>query len=68
MKTDKHLRKHLKDYQPPDFGISQTRLQFFLEAGRTRVVSHLQMHRNTADKNAALVLDGVEIEFTYDPL
>ena len=62
MKTDKHLRKHLKDYQPPDFGISQTRLQFFLEAERTRVVSHLQMHRNTADKNAALVLDGVELE------
>ena len=62
MKTDKHLRKHLKDYQPPDFGISQTRLVFHLEPTRTRVISHLQMHRITADKNAELVLDGLELK------
>jgi aminopeptidase N len=62
MKTDKHLRKHLKDYQPPDFGISQTSLVFHLEPARTRVISHLQLHRITADKNAELVLDGVELK------
>jgi len=62
MKTDKHLRKHLKDYQRPDFGISQTRLVFHLEPTRTRVISHLQMHRITTDKNAELVLDGVELK------
>ncbi|MCP4769547.1 MAG: aminopeptidase N [Gammaproteobacteria bacterium] len=62
MKTDKHLRKHLKDYQPPDFGISQTRLVFHLEPTRTRVISHLQVHRITADMNAELVLDGVDLK------
>jgi len=62
MKTDKHLRRHLKDYQRPDFGISETRLVFHLEASRTRVVSHLKMHRISADKNAELVLDGVELK------
>jgi len=61
MKTDKHLRKHLKDYQPPDFGISETRLVFHLQASRTRVISHLKMHRISADKNAELVLDGIEL-------
>ncbi|MCP4333287.1 MAG: aminopeptidase N [Gammaproteobacteria bacterium] len=62
MKTDKHLRKHLQDYQQPDFGISQTRLVFHLEPSRTRVISHLQMHRISADKNVELVLDGVELK------
>ena len=47
MKTDKHLRKHLKDYQPPDFGISETSLQFHLDAAGTRVVSQLQVQRLT---------------------
>ncbi len=61
MKTDKHLRKHLKDYQPPDFGISKTRLIFHLEASHTRVCSELQLHRLTADKDAELVLDGIEL-------
>jgi aminopeptidase N len=62
MKTDKHLRKHLKDYQPPDFGITKTRLVFHLEPTRTRVISHLQMHRISADRGAELVLDGVELK------
>ena len=62
MKTDKHLRKHLKDYQPPDFGISETHLQFHLDATRTRVSSRLQMHRLTPQKSAELVLDGVELD------
>ena len=62
MKTDKHLRKHLKDYQPPSFGISKTQLIFHLDASRSRVISRLQMHRMTADKDAELVLDGVELK------
>jgi aminopeptidase N len=61
MKTDKHLRKHLKDYQPPDFGISRTHLEFHLDAGQTRILSRLQMHRMTSDEGAELVLDGIEL-------
>jgi aminopeptidase N len=62
MKTDKHLRKHLKDYQPPSFGISETQLIFHLDESRSRVISALQMHRMTADKDAELVLDGIELK------
>ena len=61
MKTDKHLRKHLKDYQPPDFGISETYLEFHLGASSARVHSRLQMHRLTSNEAAELVLDGVEL-------
>ena len=62
MKTDKHLRKHLKDYQPPEFGISKTHLEFHLDAGCTRVLSRLQMHRITSNGSAELVLDGIELK------
>ncbi len=62
MKTDQHLRKHLKDYQPPDFGISETHLEFHLDASRTRVCSRLQMHRISSDPAAELVLDGIEMK------
>ncbi len=62
MKTDTHLRKHLKDYQPPDFGISSTHLEFHLDAAQTRVVSRLQMYRMTSDEGAELVLDGIELK------
>ena len=62
MKTDHHQRKHLKDYQPPDFGISSTDLIFHLDEACSRVVSRLKMHRLTADKAAELVLDGIELK------
>jgi aminopeptidase N len=62
MKTDKHQRKHLKDYQPPDFSIFETHLVFHLDATRTRVVSRLQMRRETTAENAPLVLDGIELK------
>ncbi len=62
MKTDQHKRKHLKDYRPPDFGISKTELIFELDGSRTRVKSRLQLQRNTADRAAALVLDGIELK------
>ena len=62
MKTDKHLRKHLKDYQPPGFEITETRLVFHLDEHRTRVISSLQMRRTTQNRAAELVLDGIELE------
>ncbi len=62
MKTDQHLRKHLKDYRQPDFGIRETRLVFDLQANSTRVSSRLQLQRLTADKEADLVLDGSELK------
>ena len=61
MNTDKHLRKYLKDYQPPDFSISETQLEFHLEAGCTRVLSRLKMHRMSADQSVPLVLDGIQL-------
>jgi len=61
MKTDQHLRKYLKDYQPPAYEIMKTELVFHLDAQRTRVVSRLQMRRTAAAKNKKLVLDGVEL-------
>ncbi|MDH3387068.1 MAG: aminopeptidase N [Gammaproteobacteria bacterium] len=61
MKTDQHKRKYLKDYRPPDFGISETRLEFHLDAGATLVKSRLQLRRMTTDSNAPLVLDGIEL-------
>ena len=62
MRTDKHSRKHLKDYRPPDFEILKTRLVFHLDESRTRVISNLQIQRKTANRKAALVLDGVELK------
>ena len=62
MKTDQHKRKHLKDYRPPDFSITKTELIFDLDESRTRVKSRLQLQRKTAERDAALVLDGIELE------
>ncbi len=61
MKTDKHQRKFLKDYQPPDFSISETWLKFDLAPDRTRVSSRLRLRRETSNKQAELVLDGIEL-------
>lgn len=61
MKTDQHQRKHLSEYQIPDFTIEQTRLEFELSDDATRVKSFLQIRRQTKDENAALKLDGVEL-------
>jgi aminopeptidase N len=62
MKTDKHLRKHLKDYQPPGFEIIKTQLVFHLDEHRTRVSSSLQMRRTSQNNVAELVLDGIELK------
>jgi aminopeptidase N len=62
MKTDQHKRKHLKDYRPPDFSIAKTELIFDLDEARTRVKSRLQLQRKTTERDAALVLDGIELK------
>jgi aminopeptidase N len=62
MKTDQHQRRYLKDYQPPDFEIEKTQLAFHLDQNRTRVCSRLQMRRLGLKRDAALVLDGVELK------
>ena len=62
MKTDLHKRKYLKDYQPPAFTIDTTDLVFHLDPAQTRVESRLALRRLTEDRQAPLVLDGVELE------
>jgi len=55
---------YLKEYQVPDFHIAEVELWFELEAQDTKVRSRLQVQRNPESKssNAALVLDGDELE------
>jgi len=62
MKTDHHQRKFLSDYRAPDFTIRETRLEFELGEERTSVRSLLKIVRKIDDEDAALVLDGVELE------
>ncbi len=62
MNIDKHLHKHLKDYRPPDFGITETHLTFHLDEHRSRVLSVLQMYRKTEGKDAELALDGIGLK------
>ena len=62
MKTDQHQRKPLKDYQPPDFAITDTQLEFHLAPGSTRVRSRLQMQRLAVDPASERVLDGIELK------
>src|SRR5210317_1938591 len=55
---------YLKDYQVPDFLISEVELWFDLHEQDTTVRSRLQVQRNeeSRNSNAALVLDGDELE------
>ena len=62
MKTDQNKRKYLSDYQPPDFTIKSTRLEFELDEQKTRVISHLRIIRQTPDTKDALQLDGVGLK------
>jgi aminopeptidase N len=59
MKTDQNRRKFLSEYQPPEFTIKRTKLNFEIDDNHTRVASLLQISRQTADKTAALQLDGI---------
>ncbi len=62
MKTDQNRRKFLSEYQPPEFTIKKTRLNFEIDENQTRVTSNLQISRQTDDKTTALQLDGVELK------
>src|SRR5438874_397717 len=57
MRTDTPQPIRLSDYRPPDFLISEVRLEFNLEPNATRVKAKLSMHRNGA-AGEPLVLDG----------
>ncbi len=62
MKTDQLQRKFLNQYQPSDFTIDKTDLEFRLNEGNTTVTSCLSMRRLTSDQQAALHLDGVGLQ------
>jgi aminopeptidase N len=62
MKTEHAQRKYLKQYQPPDFTIESTDLEFILNEGVTTVRSRLKMRRQTDDLQAPLILDGVGLK------
>lgn len=53
---------YLKDYQQPDFWIEHVELTFELEEDKTRVVSSMQISRNTGSSASSLVLMGEELE------
>ena len=59
MKTDHQVRKYLSEYQPPDFTITTTRLEFDLDEHRTRVRSRLSIVRQCSDIKIPLRLDGI---------
>jgi len=56
---------HLKDYKAPDFSITRTRLEFELFETYADVRATLTIQRQTSDKEAALVLDGQELELLF---
>jgi aminopeptidase N len=53
---------YLKEYKKPDFLIDNVELTFELYDEKTRVVSVLQVIKNTSDKAASLVLMGEGLE------
>lgn len=53
---------YLKEYKKPDFLIDKVELTFELYDEKTRVVSVLQIIKNTSDKAASLVLMGEGLE------
>jgi len=53
---------YLKDYKAPDFLIDHVELTFELDDEQTRVISVLQLIKNTSDKTASLVLMGECLE------
>jgi len=60
---DQHSKTiYLEEYTKPDFLIDHVELTFELDEEQTRVHSVLQLTRNTADKNAPLVLMGESLE------
>ena len=64
MRTDTPTLTYRKDYQTPDFWIDQVQLHFQLFADHTLVETTITFRRNSdaASTDAALVLDGRELE------
>lgn len=56
---------YLKDYKQPDFLISQVDLNFELEEEKSRVVSLLQLTKQSLAASCPLVLDGECLELGY---
>lgn len=56
---------YLKDYQQPDFLIDHVDLTFELHEEQTRVVSVMQISKNTTDENTSLILMGECLELGY---
>ncbi len=56
---EKHKRKYLKDYRPPEYLIDKIDLHFDLNENNTKVMSTMQIRRNTdiADESTPLVFD-----------
>lgn len=65
MKDAQPAAIHLKDYKAPDFSITRTRLEFELFETYADVRATLTIQRQTLDKEAALVLDGQELELLF---
>lgn len=63
MRTSEPKTIHLKEYQVPAFLITKTNLVVQILEDQTRVTARLEMNRNavSANPNAPLVLDGVEL-------
>ncbi len=51
----------IEDYRPPEFLIPNVELDFDIRDEATRVRARLSVVRSTADKSAALVLDGEDL-------
>lgn len=62
MKTDQIQRKFLHQYQPANFTIDKTDLEFSLSEGATMVMARLHVKRISSDLQAALQLDGVGLQ------
>ena len=61
---EQHNRKYLTDYRPPPFYVDHIDMTIELEepGTRTTAVLHIRRHSEAAETDAALVLDGRDIE------
>ena len=56
---EKHKKKYLKDYRPPEYWIDKIDLHFDLNENQTKVTSKMNIRRNlnSADKNTPMVFN-----------
>ncbi len=66
MRPEKGRIVHLADYRPTDFVLERVDLTFELDPVKTLVISRMLMHRRPGtDPDAALALDGDELQLKY---